>query len=89
MSSVLCFVSNTLSLWLTNSDDTTPAMMRSTAPIQRPSDSPLLSTRVPLEVRARLQASVGGARGPASGRSVLVPQTVTVLFDLTGPTTTR
>src|SRR3712207_5803768 len=47
-SSLFGFTVKLTIFWLTNGDNTSALTMRSTGPIQRPFDSPLLSTSVPL-----------------------------------------
>ena len=63
-SSLFGFTVKVASFWLTNADNTSALMTRSTGPIQRPPDSPLLITRVPLEVSALLHSD--GERVPAN-----------------------
>src|SRR5918994_3321303 len=52
--------------WLTNGDNARALTMRSTGPIQRPLDSPLINTSVPFGVSARLQSDA--ERVPANWR---------------------
>src|SRR5215204_3978332 len=79
-SSLFGFTVKLAIFWLTNGDNTIALMTRATGPIQQPSDSPLLITRVPLEVSALLHPD--GERVPANWkmRSYFLPRVREVIL---------
>src|SRR5215210_9555553 len=79
-SSLFGFTVKLTIFWLTNGDNTSALTMRSTGPIQRPFDSPLLSTSVPLGVSAPLHSHGGTGPRQLEDEIVLPPALGEVLL---------